>query len=134
MSTDTPWSLAMRRSVLSNSTVSVESSPEEGSSSSSTVGEVARARPSSTRRETPSGQADGQPVGHRAQAQRVDQVVDHRLLLGIDRPEASEGEEVGPDPPLGRTGPVGEHQVLADGQAPEDLGMLEGAGQPALGP
>ncbi len=55
MRTDTPWSLAMRRRVLSNSTVSVESSPEEGSSRSRTVGDVARARPSSTRRETPSG-------------------------------------------------------------------------------
>ncbi len=55
INTDTPWSPAIRRRVLSNSTVSVESSPDEGSSSRSTVGDVARARPSSTSRETPRG-------------------------------------------------------------------------------
>ena len=69
INTDTPWSPAMRRSVLSNSTVSVESSPEEGSSSRRTVGEVARARPELDQSGDPEWQAGGEPVGDRTQAQ-----------------------------------------------------------------
>ncbi len=134
INTDTPWSPAMRRRVLSNSTVSVESSPDEGSSSRRTVGDVARARPSSTSRETPSGRPTASRLAIGARPSESIRSSTTAFSSGSGRSEASEGEEVGPDPALGRPGPVGEDQVLAHGQAPEDLGVLERAGQPAFRP
>ncbi len=50
-----PWADTASRRVASNSWVSEESSPDEGSSKSSTVGDPASARPSSSSRADPSG-------------------------------------------------------------------------------
>ncbi len=127
-------STTVRCSAADSPAASRWSSPAEGSSKSSTVGLVASARPTSTSRDVPSGREStsesATSVSERSSSSDVDPLLFGRIGLAQARP----GEHVLPQPRPRVAGPVGEHEVLAGGQSQEQLGLLEGAGQPAAGP
>ena len=113
--TATP-SAATSRSTRLKAAVSPSSCPLAGSSRSSTLGSVASARASSSTRACPVGQAVGALVAERVDAEALQELV---------------GDVVGLGPP----GHVGrEPHVLPDGEQPEGLEALEGAGQAPAGP
>ena len=127
-------SSATRRKTASKRWVSAESRPEDGSSSSSTVGVAASARPSSTSRATPSGSPTAERSAIPVEAEQLDQLVDGLVLRLGRRTKAAHGEDIGQDPALGVLGPMGDHQMVADRHAGEQFRVLERAGQTAGGP
>ena len=79
-------------------------------------------------------QPENGPVGDGPQSEQFDELADLARLARIGRMNAAHGDQVRPHPPLGIPDPMPEHEVLAHGQTEEQLGVLEGPGQPAAGP
>ena len=69
-------------------------------------------------------------VGHAAEVEQVDEVVDAFLLVGGARVQRAGGDEIAPQPPALVAHAVPEHDVLAHGEAHEQLELLERAGEP----
>ena len=69
-------------------------------------------------------------VGDAAEVEQVDEVVDAFLLVCGARVQRARGDEIAPQPPALVAHAVPEHDVLAHGQAHEQLELLERAGQP----
>ena len=119
-------SSATVRSAAPSWAVSCPSSPDDGSSSSTIDGPVARARATSTRRAVPNGRTAAAGVGDTPQVEQVDQVI-HARALGVGRPvERPGGDEVAPQPAALVADAVAEDHVLAHREAHEQLELLEG--------
>ena len=80
------------------------------------------------------GQGGHGRLGHPGQPQQLEQPVDPLVLVLAGREERARIEHVAPEPLRARPGPVGQHEVLAHGEPHEQLGLLEGAGEPLRGP
>ena len=89
---------------------------------------VASARAISTSLVMPSDSAATGCSAMRVRFSPSSRLLDPVVLLVVRPPEAARGDHVRPDPRSPGADAVGQDDVLADGQAAEDLGVLERAG------
>ena len=107
--------------------------PTSGSSSSTTLGWVARARPTSTSRARPRGRTDTWVLAMSVRPSNSSRA----STCSVSSWSEGTGAEIDQVAPAATTlvvGPVRQHEVITHRQPHEQLGMLEGAGQPEAGP
>ena len=100
------------------------SKPESGSSRSTTSGRVARARATSTRAARAQGRAPTE-AGHVGQVEQLRELVDPFVFRFAAGRQRTWVDHVPPQPLAGEADPVGQDQMLADGQSHEQLGLLK---------
>ena len=120
-------------STSTNASVSRTSRPDDGSSSSTTFGSVASARPISTRRPVPSGSVAAGAEASRVSPScaRIASTASSSPGTAAGRPERVEQES---QRDVAATAAVRDHQVFAHRELGEQLEPLEGPGEPAPGP
>ena len=114
------------------SSVSSRFMPATGSSSSSSLGSMARARPSSTRFCTPYGSRPTGSLRHGLELEEVDDLLDHgavaQLLVAGPAEPGERRERAVADVLV-----PAEHEVVEHREVREQLDVLEGAGHAELG-
>ena len=121
----------MSRMKRAMSSVSSRFIPATGSSSSSSLGCMASARPSSTRFCTPYGQQPDREPPPLLQLQEVDDVLDRRPVAQLLPARLAEPDDRG-EHAVGGVVVAAEHQVVEHGQVGEQLDVLERAGHAEL--
>ena len=136
MMSESRWSVwsTICRKTASRFSDAFMSSPESGSSSRSTCGSLARARPTSTRRTMPSGSAATGAFATLV-SRSSSSSPSTRSFSAVEGGRSERGSSMSRHSRLRRhAGAVGQHQVLAHGQPHEQLGLLERPGQPLRRP
>ena len=130
-STAVPRSACTARSVSASASVSRPSSPDDGSSSRSSLGSVISARPTSTSRARPRLSASTARSAIVLEPQQRQRPVRAGVLV---RGRLGEVEHVLPEPPGPEPGPLGDEQVVAHRHSGEQLDALERASEAEPGP